>query len=146
VPITLVDYGAIHHDRCVAICRSNCPDFFVNDDIAEFGDFLHACQDPYYVLVADGEVVACGGIYLKAPGVAGLSWGMVDRARHGSGAGKALLLERMLRCRAVFGACSITLNTSAKTAPFFARFGFAITRTVADGYGAGIDKVVMTHG
>ncbi|MGC4005213.1 MAG: hypothetical protein QM811_19675 [Pirellulales bacterium] len=63
------------------------------------------------------------------------------------GTGKAwcadLLRWRLARIRQIAHARCVLLDTSQHTAPFFARFGFETTRTIADGYEPGLDKIFM---
>jgi GNAT superfamily N-acetyltransferase len=115
---SLADHEDARFGVCLDIFYSNVPEFLAEAGITESAAFLKRGDCHYCVLVSAGDIIGCGGICLRMPGVAGLAWGMVHQARHGRGAGKALLSERMQRCRSMLDADRIMLNTTAKTCSF----------------------------
>lgn len=128
---------------CLRIFDSNVPTYFAQRERAEFGAFLGTLDPdcPYLVLIAKGDVVACGGLEIEAAiGRAALSWGMVDRACHGQGLGTALTVARLALARKVPGLSVLTLATSQQTGGFYAGFGFVVTRVTPDGFGPGLDR------
>lgn len=129
---------------CLALFGSNVPGFFAPHERAEFETWLHGPGESFVVGEA-GRVVACGAVWLdpqRPEPPAGLSWGMVARDAQRRGHGSQLLAFRLKRLRAL-GAAEAHLDTSQRSAPFFARFGFRQVRRVPGGYGPGLDRVDM---
>jgi ribosomal protein S18 acetylase RimI-like enzyme len=139
------DYTAADRPACLAVFDSNVPHFFVPPEREEFAAFLDDLPGPYLVVEDEtGVIVGCGG-YAVTPGtaVADLCWGMVDRARHGTGLGRVLLDARMERVRHDPAVDAVALNTSQHTRGFYERRGFVIERVEIDGYAPGLDRCDM---
>ena len=136
------EYSHVDRSACVAIFRSNVPEYFALEEEALFLEFL---ANPRAKLVCgeeEGEVVAFGGYYVKG-GVGRLCWGMVHRQLHRRGIGAELLRARTA---ALFGepnVSSIRATTSQQSAAFFARFGFEQISFLADGHAPGLHAVEM---
>jgi GNAT superfamily N-acetyltransferase len=132
-------------DGCLAVMRSNMPEFFLPEEVGDYASFLVGVRGAYFV-VEDVElaVAACGGYHVDAVSqVAGLTWGMVHRDRHGQGLGTLLLRERLRRIAQEGVAREVRLDTSQRSRPFFERFGFETRSCVLDGYGPGLDRYDM---
>jgi len=128
---------------CLAIFDGNTPDFFAPFERAEFAAYLDTASANYLVLeTATGVIIGCGGYYVKpVGGVAGLAWGMVDRAWHKRGFGRVLLEARLALLRSSPDAELVRVNTSQNSRGFFERCGFRVLRVVPSGYAQGIDRV-----
>ena len=127
---------------CLALFDGNMPQFFAEAEREEFADFLATLGNPYFVIEEGGQVVACGGVYLRPGGQeAGLAWGMVERSRHRQGYGRALWEARLdwLRRHAP-GVRAVVLDTTQHSAPFFARLGFGTVGVQPDFYAPGLDR------
>ncbi|MFB9992662.1 GNAT family N-acetyltransferase [Deinococcus oregonensis] len=136
------DYHPEDRAACLAVFRSNTPDYFTDDEVAEFETFLDTMTDPYFVLELEGQIMACGGVFVRRDGqTAGLAWGMVHRAQHRQGYGRALL-DRRLTWLGVHAphVTAVTIETSQHSAPFFARLGFNTTRIQPEGFALGLDQ------
>jgi GNAT superfamily N-acetyltransferase len=127
----------------LAIFDGNTPDYFAPTERIEFGAFLDARSVEYLVLeTSAGVIVGCGGYYVKSVGgVAGLAWGMVDRAWHKRGLGRVLLEARLALLRRAPDALLVRVNTSQSSRGFFERCGFRTVRVVPNGFAPGIDRV-----
>ncbi|UQN06426.1 GNAT family N-acetyltransferase [Deinococcus sp. QL22] len=129
---------------CLALFESNMPDLFLPFERVDFEAYL-LNPGAYWVVEQAGELVACGGVW-QDPGrperPAGLAWGMVRRDLHRSGLGSLLLRHRLSALHDI-GSTECWIDTSQYSAPFFARHGFQEVRRTPDGYGAGMDEVVM---
>ncbi len=136
-------YVAADRPACLALFASNVPRYFAPEEVAEFEAFLRAPAGDYVVVEREGEVLACGGCYVRE-GIGRLSWGLVSRAHHGQSLGRALLAWRLQRLWVDHGVSEVAIDTSQHTAGFFARHGFRVTRQLADGFGPGLDLVAMT--
>lgn len=135
-------YAFADRDACLTLFDGNTPRFFAAGERGDFANFLdsYAADWGFVVIERAGRVVACGGQRVMADGVtAGLCWGMVDRASHGTGLGRRLTEARLAAARATPGVRQVRLDTSQHTHGFYARFGFVVEGVVPDGYGAGLD-------
>ena len=132
-------------DACVALMRENTPEFFTSSELAAFEDWLGSNTSPYLVIEdADGRLLACGGYSVNvAERLAGLTWGMVARARHRQGIGSLLLRERLQRIAGDGRALEVVLDTSQHSRGFFERHGFRVVCIQTDGYGPGLDRCDM---
>ena len=105
---------------CQAIYETNAK------SLPPLPDLLHSCIDenPAGFLVAerDGKVIGCGGLTsYPERRYAALWMGLVDQACHGQGVGTLMLLSRL----ALMGNAETSgLETTARTAPFYEKFGF----------------------
>lgn len=136
-------YVATDRPACLALFAGNVPRFFAPEELPEFEAFLRAPAGDYVVVEREGEVLGCGGCYVRE-GIGRLSWGLVSRAHHGQSLGRALLAWRLQRLWVDHGVSEVAIDTSQHTAGFFARHGFRVTRHLPDGYGPGLDQVSMT--
>lgn len=144
-------YQLTDFDHCLAAFDSNTPKYFAPHERADFAEFLQRMAapdstDPYFVVIDDaGAVIGCGGYFLQqTQGAAGLSWGMVTRTAHGTGAGRFLLLARLQRICQETAADRVLLNTSQHTYGFFAKVGFVVDKITEDGFGPGLHDYAMT--
>ncbi|THF71925.1 GNAT family N-acetyltransferase [Deinococcus sp. Arct2-2] len=131
---------------CLALFDSNIPTFFTVQERADFEAYLLS-PGAYWVVEQAGELVACGGVWQnfgRPERRAGLAWGMVRRDLHRSGFGSLLLRHRLSALRDM-GELQCWIDTSQHSAPFFARHGFQETKRTPDGYGPGLDEVVMVR-
>jgi len=141
--IAIRDYVASDAGGCLGLFDGNTPGYFAPGERPMLEAFLRRDDHEFFVAEESGVVVGCGGFKVNEYGVGYLVWGIVSASRHGQGVGTALLRWRMARMREVPHAWCALLDTSQRTIRFFERFGFRAYRKVADGYGAGLDKVYM---
>ncbi|MCZ8152037.1 MAG: GNAT family N-acetyltransferase [Rhodobacteraceae bacterium] len=138
-PYARSDFGA-----CLALFDGNVPDFFAPEERAEFAAFLEeGPATAYLVLERDGSMVAAGGVSVGPSGWVTLDWGMVARSLQREGLGRRLLTERVALSRRMPGAIGLRLETSQKTAGFYAGMGFSVRGVVPGGFGPGLDRVEM---
>ena len=131
-------------EACLQLFDSNVPDYFHVGERAEFRAFLGDLPGPYLVFRdAGGEAVACGGWAVGENGVADLCWGMVRRDLHGRGWGRRLTLARLNGIESTPGVRAVELRTSQHTEGFYEALGFRTVETRPDGFGPGLDCLVM---
>lgn len=132
---------------CITIFQSNTPRFFGPDEVKEFTQFLNQPNCTFLVVTDQDNVCGCGGYYRE--GSEGwLCWGMVHRDLHGTGIGKKLLLERLIRLFSDPEVKTVANNTSQHARPFFEHFGFSAEGPATpNGFSEGIDavKLVLTR-
>ena len=138
-------YTEVDEGACVALLRSNVPEYFEAADEEPFRAFLRRLPGPYFVLEIDGRIAAAGGIASEIDRtVATLCWGIVDAGMHRAGLGSALLKHRMEAFLPEHPEAErLQVNTTQKTQGFFERHGFVVVEVRKDGYGAGLDHVRM---
>jgi len=146
--VTLRPYEPTDRDACLAVLRSNLPEYAAPHEVEDFARFLDrftAWDVVYEVGSRDGEVVACGGFARDAAkGEATFCWGLVRRDLHRQGIGTRLTLTRLARLVDHEGVEGVRLDTSQRTAAFFARFGFRDDKVTPDGYTAGLHRHDMS--
>jgi ribosomal-protein-alanine N-acetyltransferase len=139
-------YATADRETCLKIFRGNVPTYFAASDESQLANFLDGQMGHLWVVVHDAGVVACGGVALDHPetGIATLCWGMVAADKHRHGIGSALLHHRIEYVAAEQPATRLLrINTTQLAQGFYERHGFVAVKVVADGYGVGLDHVVM---
>lgn len=140
-------YTAADQQDCIAAFKSNIPKFFAPHELVDFEDWLRHVEqqnEHYYIAELDGEVIACGGFSIYPDKkLATMAWGLVHNSLHKKGIGKALLLHRIKMIRSVHPQCTIGLDTTQHSFPFFEKLGFVTTKITKDSYGEGLDRYDM---
>jgi ribosomal protein S18 acetylase RimI-like enzyme len=130
---------------CLALLRSNVPQYFTPEDEDSFARFLAAPPGLFFVVEeAASQLIACGGIAGREPTMATLCWGIVDRGRQRTGVGTALLRHRLASFLPDHrDVRTVRVNTTQKVQGFFERHGFRATNVRVGAYGPGLDHVQM---
>ncbi|UXI02555.1 GNAT family N-acetyltransferase [Photobacterium sp. TY1-4] len=144
--MTFKRYETADRTQCINIFDSNLNTFFAPSERDEFIAFLDAldASSDYFVYTNGDRILACGGIE-KHRNLGSLSWGMVHRDFHGQKLGTQLTDYRLSRLKADQTVTTITIETSQHTQGFYAKRGFVVTSQTKDGFGPGIDCVVMAR-
>jgi GNAT superfamily N-acetyltransferase len=139
-------YTTADREACLALLRSNVPDYFVAADEADYGSFLERLPGRYFVAAGDdGRILAAGGIAAEADGTtATLCWGIVSAAHQRAGIGSRLLTHRL----EVFlpehpGIARLRVNTTQKVQAFFEKHGFVAVEVKPFAYGPDLHHVRM---
>lgn len=140
-------------EDCQRVFQSNVPFFFMENELDEFVDFIENEPFPYWVVRHQNEIIGCGGIYeadekfgrAEFENEVGFAWGMIEDKYHKQGFGKELARFRLNYLLEHFENRPIVLRTTQNTADFFKKFGFTILRTEPNGFGEGMDKIIMVH-
>jgi GNAT superfamily N-acetyltransferase len=138
----IVPYEPAYRHSCLTIFESNQPRFFSEPEKKDFEEWLDsgALKD-YFVLLLDGEAIACGGIFFEPERrTAGLSWGMVHATYHGKGYGKLFTGFRVGLIRQKYPGFRCVIDTSHHTEKFYEKFGFRTVSIEQDGYAPGLHK------
>lgn len=142
--LRFIEYSPEYREQCLQILKSNMEKYFSPEEIADFERFLvdETPQSPYFLLLKDQHLVACGGYEIDND-KAFLRWGMVDNDSHGSGLGAILLKERIQHIRNNHQSIAIHIYTSPVARDFFIKKGFIVGSIEKDGLAEGIDRVNM---
>lgn len=146
-PGRLRRYRSEDQAACLDLFDSNTPRYFAEAERPDYAAYLEALyptatDEAYFVIEAAGQVVACGGLFVR-PGEteAELAWGMVARAHHRQGYGRQLWQARLDWLGQYAPQVRVVrLDTTGHSAPFFARLGFVITQVQPDFYAPGLDR------
>lgn len=150
--MTIRPYTAADKPACLDAFHSNMPQFFAAEELKDFEQWLdiQAQRDLadksecYYVIEVNTQVIGCGGYYVRPDqATAVMTWGMLHRQHHKQGWGRQLFQYRVAVIKEVCPACTIQLDTTQHSAPFFRKMGFAVTKVTADFYGPGLDRYDM---
>ncbi len=144
----ILKYSPEFKEKCIELFESNTPKFFEVEELPLFIDFLeNDIEDNYYLVEKDGEIVACGGVFLTDDGKeAGLSWGIVRVDLHKKGIGKFLTEYRIDLLKKVYPGKIYKVDTSQHSAGFYLKRGFETIEVIPNGYGNGMDKYIMKMG
>jgi GNAT superfamily N-acetyltransferase len=136
-------YATTDRESCLEILAENTPEYFVPADRASLDEFLSNLPGPYFVVVDRDCIVACGGWASGQADDVVLTWGMVRRALHRKGIGRALLRFRLDAIEREAQAKVVRLHTVQLVQGFFAREGFVVVGVEPNGFGPGLDQVTM---
>ena len=137
--------------------NSNVPKYFLPEELKDFTGWLEKYENrgpyepegegAYFVAEEDGQLVACGGVFMgKHNNLAGMVWGMVDNRLHKQGIGRRFLLYRIEYIRQHYRQCNIRLDTTQHSRPFFEKYGFVVVKYTENGYGEGMHRYDMLLG
>lgn len=142
----IVQYKRKYRTACLNIFEGNIGRYFDVSEFEKFRKFLdsHALVLPYFVVLKDETIVACGG-FATADGRASLSWCMVDSNYQRQSIGKRLLRYGLSLLQERHGNIPLSIDTSQIAQGFFEKFGFVPTKVVKDGCGKGLDRVYMDY-
>ncbi len=148
-------YSKKDHMACMEIIKINTPDYFGEDEIPLFKDWLVAQEEGklaysvsekefYFVLEENNRVIGCAGYLLvKNSTKIYLSWGMVHRQFQKLGYGKKLLEYRFDSITQNFPNSIIALATTQEIAPFFEKHGFKTIEIKPKYYSESLDRYEM---
>jgi len=140
--LTVRPYHPDDRSACLSIYASNAGEF-VPTDAELFLRSIETEKGPYLVVQSGGHVIACGGITLRSAERDAWLWmGLVERTHHRRQLGTLLLLARLALLRD--GSTVVALETTAKSEPLYARFGFTRASAPEERYPGGLSHFL--HG
>ena len=129
---------------CLRAFDSNAPWYFLPEERIQFERFLDQPPGPYFVIVEEDDLLACGGYATgRVSGEADICWTIVRRDQHGHGVGNFLMTTCVAEMLADENIQSARLETSQHTQPFFERWGFKAIEVAPNGFGPGLDRIEM---
>ena len=135
-------YLSADRDACLAIFDANTPAFFAPGERSDYSDFLDNDSDGYEVCDVEGQVVGAFGLWGTSKARTTLCWIFLDPGLQRAGVGTAIMQRVISKSRASQSRV-ISIATSQKAAPFFAKFGAVTKSTTENGWGVGLDRVDM---
>lgn len=134
---------------CLKAFESNIPEFFVQDELIDFDNFLNRIateniNTKYYVVVHNNQIIGCGGFGDKDnKSVLSLTWGLIDKSYHKKGFGALLLKHRLDEAKRLFPELPMVLDTTQHSFGFFEKYGFKVTKITHDFYAQGMHRYDM---
>src|SRR5690554_3444000 len=120
----IIPYEDNHLNACLELFNSNEPTYFDESERAPFEKYLKGEKHSYWVLVDEGNLLACGGFEIEKPGDARIVWLMVERSKQGKGYGAALMqhFEQLILAEKKFS--KISLMTAQVVNKFYEKLGY----------------------
>ena len=133
--------------ECLDNFLSNQGKYFDKSEYEMFSRFLKNRNliEEFFTIVDEGRILGCGGFERTGPEQFDLTWGMIHRDFHRKSYGGALLKYRLNRIKESYGEVIVRVETSQHAQGFFEVHGFELLETKPDGFGKGIDYVLLTR-
>lgn len=134
---------AKHIDELVRVFKTNVPDYFLENEVKPFEDYLNGPIECYEVVSDESGIIGAGGFATEKEGEARIVWYLVHREKHGKGIGRQMLERHIEIIKESKKFESISLMTSQHTDGFYKSLGFNTTREEKDYWGKGMHLVYM---
>ena len=144
--ITIREYQASDKESLLALLRLNTPKYFAPEEEHSFAKYLDEETELYYVVLADGKAVGCGGInFADGKATGRISWDIVHPSWQGKKIGIRLLRFRIEKLKRMGGIRKITVRTSQLVYKFYEKQGFVLLETRKDHWAKGLDMYKMEY-
>ncbi len=142
--IQIKEYKPSHKEQVLALLRLNTPEYFDPSEEAALSHYLDQERELYYVVMADTEIVGCGGINFANDGTTGkISWDIIHPDHQGKSIGTKLLTYRIRLLESMENVQEITVRTSQHAYRFYEKSGFRLREVTKDYWAPGIDRYAM---
>ncbi|KZX72270.1 hypothetical protein A3715_05840 [Oleiphilus sp. HI0009] len=136
-------YTEGYKDACLALFDANCPQYFAENERADYAQFLDPVPDGYRVGVINDAVTAAYGMRVdEMTARARIVWIMVAPSSAGSGVGTEMM-NNAKSFAVEASAPVIDIAASHLSAPFFAKHGAVVLSETQDAWGQGMHRVDM---
>ncbi|MGJ1325009.1 GNAT family N-acetyltransferase [Sphingobacterium faecium] len=137
-------YEVRDREIVLSVMQENIPAYFAQDEMEDLKYYLDFEIEQYFVLEAEGKIVACGGINLELEERRGvISWDIVLPSEQGKGYGRKLLEHRIAILKSMPDIDRITVRTSQMTYLFYQKNGFILNQIVKDYWAKDFDLYSM---
>lgn len=137
-------YEVRDREIVLSVMQENIPAYFAQDEMEDLKYYLDFEIEQYFVLEAEGKIVACGGVNLEVEERRGvISWDIVLPSEQGKGYGRKLLEHRIAILKSMPDIDRITVRTSQLTYLFYQRNGFVLNQIVKDYWAKDFDLYSM---
>lgn len=137
-------YEVRDREIVLSVMQENIPAYFAQDEMEDLKYYLDFEIEQYFVLEAEGKIVACGGINLELEERRGvISWDIVLPTEQGKGYGRKLLEHRIAILKSMPDIDRITVRTSQLTYLFYQKNGFILNQIVKDYWAKDFDLYNM---
>jgi N-acetylglutamate synthase-like GNAT family acetyltransferase len=135
--------------QCLDTFKSNVPDFFSENEIADFEAFLDRLETgisktQFYVIEDENRIVGCGGFGDKDnKNIISLAWGHIHKNEHKKGLGQQLLTYRLALIKQLFPQLTLTIDTTQFSYGFYEKNGFRLLKITENYYTEGMHRYDM---
>jgi ribosomal-protein-alanine N-acetyltransferase len=137
-------YEVRDREIVLSVMQENIPAYFAQDEMEDLKYYLDFEIEQYFVLEAEGKIVACGGINLELEERKGvISWDIVLPSEQGKGYGRKLLEHRIAILKSMPDIDRISVRTSQLTYLFYQKNGFILNQIVKDYWAKDFDLYSM---
>lgn len=144
--IAIREYQPSDKEALLELIRLNTPNYFATEEEIGFSKYLDEEIELYYVLLADGKIVGCGGINFADGNTSGrISWDIIHPDYQGKSLGTRLLRFRMNKLASISGIRKITVRTSQLVYKFYEKQGFVLMETQKDYWTKGLNMYRMEY-
>ena len=141
--MNFISYEKSYLEDCLNLFDRNCPQFFAENERADYLAFLEQTPANYQIGVDGGTTVAAFGITIDAQADRGrINWIMVCPDSKGRGIGRSMM-RHAARVAQQHGLSVLDIAASQLSAPFFEKFGAKVIRISRDGWGPDMHRVDM---
>lgn len=119
----------------------NNPEFFAEDERADYTAFLEQNPSGYKVGLIDEEVACAFGLDVQE-NRARITWIKVSQSVKGRGIGNKMMVNAIEESKSS-GVQVIDIAASHLYAPFFAKYGAVVVQETEDGWGPDMHRVDM---
>jgi N-acetylglutamate synthase-like GNAT family acetyltransferase len=134
---------------CLVTFKSNVPDFFSENEIADFEAFLNRLETgipktQFFVIEDENRIVGCGGFGDKDnKNIISLAWGHIHKNEHKKGLGQQLLTYRLALIKQLFPQLTLTIDTTQFSYGFYEKNGFRLLKITENYYTEGMHRYDM---
>jgi N-acetylglutamate synthase-like GNAT family acetyltransferase len=135
--------------QCLDTFKSNVPDFFSENEIADFEAFLDRLETgipktQFFVIEDENRIVGCGGFGDKDnKNIISLAWGHIHKNEHKKGLGQQLLTYRLALIKQLFPQLTLTIDTTQFSYGFYEKNGFRLLKITENYYTEGMYRYDM---
>jgi ribosomal protein S18 acetylase RimI-like enzyme len=134
---------------CLDTFKSNVPDFFSENEIADFEAFLTRLEagipkTQFYVIEDENRIVGCGGFGDKDNrNIISLAWGHIHKNEQKKGLGQQLLTYRLALIKQQYPLLPVTIDTTQFSCGFYKKNGFRLLNITENYYTEGMHRYDM---
>jgi N-acetylglutamate synthase-like GNAT family acetyltransferase len=148
--MTLIRPYIIHDKQdCLDTFKSNVPDFFSENEIADFEAFLDRLETgipktQFFVIEDEKRIVGCGGFGDKDnKNIISLAWGHIHKNEHKKGLGQQLLTYRLALIKQMYSHLPLLIDTTQFSYGFYKKNGFRLLKITENYYTEGMHRYDM---
>lgn len=142
-------YNKNDKQHCLDTFKSNVPDFFSENEIADFEAFLNRLETgipktQFFVIEDENRIVGCGGFGDKDnKNIISLAWGHIHKNEHKKGLGQQLLTHRLALIKQMYSHLPILIDTTQFSYGFYKKNGFRLLNITENYYTEGMHRYEM---
>jgi N-acetylglutamate synthase-like GNAT family acetyltransferase len=135
--------------QCLDTFKSNVPDFFSENEIADFEAFLNRLETgipktQFFVIEDENRIVGCGGFGDKDnKNIISLAWGHIHKNEHKKGLGQQLLTYRLALIKQMYSQLPLLIDTTQFSYRFYEKNGFRLLKITENYYTEGMHRFDM---